>query len=412
MRIRTLDLAFNTLAIVAILNVNGAVMMAVGVPQVGSVFMLAACLVLLSRLAGTRMPWPDIALISSVLLYLVLATFYAGMRGNPQATALLLIAYVISVLMLWAMSGYMARAVARDEMAGVLALIRNLLLAGSATILLSPLLYGFFLTPPPSSDSRFGGFYGNPNEAGVIACCATAFLLNVPFQSRPLQLLCLFGVLLAALLTFSKTAWLVISVISILYLLRRGMQNFFALFLLVALTVLLSLIGIPDMLRWVIANPFFELDLVQVRRLEAIVVVLSGESAAGSALTGRDQIWSVGLTMIEESPLIGHGLGSFHNLIGGLYEDGTWQGIHNVYLMFWGEAGLPAVLAFTLASLLIASRVLQRHVHPVAVSLGLILLLNLQVNHNILTSRYFIVLLGVLLGLLRTTRPVSKVFSQ
>lgn len=399
MKLKLLDSSFFILASISILNVNGAVLMAVGIPQAGSPLLLVACLVLVWKLGGTPLPLPGVLLIATLVTYLLFAmtigVLFDGGTGMTQD----LIAYGLSILVLWAVMAYVTRAQRKARMNQVLRLVRNLSVLSAASVVASPFLYGIFQSVPLSAESRFGGFFGNPNEAGVIACAAVAMTLSEPFRSRRLQVTALVIGSIAAVLTFSKTAWLVLPTLLALHLMRRSRRNPFLLLAILAAIPLLFFFDIAVILTWFLNNPFFELNLAQTRRIEGLVLFLTATDETGSALSSRDFLWQFGFEQIMQSPLLGSGLGSFHHMKGGLEENEVWQGVHNTYLMVWGEAGLLAFALFVFTTFLVARDILFNAWHPASFQLGLIIFLNFQVNHNILTSRYFLVFLAVLVCL-------------
>lgn len=395
MKIKPLDNSFFTLAVVSLLNINGAILMAVGIPQMGSPFLLLASLFLVWKLGTARLTLSATILMATLVAYLIFALAFSILYNDGSSIGRHPVAYGISILMLWAVMSYMQHALRTGKQTRVLLLIRNISVLAVSSVLASPILYSVFQSVPPSAESRFGGFFGNPNEAGVMACVAVAFILAEPFNSRGMQIIALAAASLAALLTFSKTAWIVLPFVYALFLAQRSSRSPLLLLSIFAAIPLLAFIDVVDLLEWLLDNPIFELNFAQERRIQQVMFVLNASAEASSALTNRDFLWQFGFEKIMQSPIIGSGLGTFHHLEGGLLEHEVWQGVHNTYLMVWGEAGLFVFSLFVLATLLVTRDVILHAWHPISLPLGLIIFLNLQVNHNVLTSRYFIVLIGV-----------------
>jgi O-antigen ligase len=99
-------------------------------------------------------------------------------------------------------------------------------------------------------------------------------------------------------------------------------------------------------------------------------------SAAEDGGAGRTAIWTVGWQLAQESPLIGHGLGSFTVLFGlgpaamsnlesiDTYYITDGRGAHNIYLELVTEVGLVGLGLF-LAWMWVLLRVsLRQSVHP------------------------------------------------
>jgi O-antigen ligase len=408
MKIRLLDTSFAVLATISLLNINGAVTMAVGVGQAGSPLLLLASAILVAKLGAVRIPLSSSLLFVSILCYLLLALMFSITENPTGSSGHLSVAYSASLLILWAVVAYMQYANSCGRVDDTLRLLRNLSVIAAGTVLFSPVLYRVFEWVPPSGESRFGGFFGNPNEAGVMANVAMAFVLTVPYNRRWLQILALTGSSAAAILTFSKTAWMILPLVILLYLFLRSKRSLYWILVLLSVTLLIAFIDIVNVLEWLLNNPFIELTLSQELRIQQFKFLLSATWERENILTGREYLWQFGVQRILENPIGGSGLGTFHYLEGGLMQGGVWQGVHNVYLMIWGEAGFFAFVLFLVATIVIGYRVIFRSEHAIAVLLGLILFLNLLVNHNVLISRYFIVLIGVLISLQSRNRKVQE----
>lgn len=399
MKFKYLDASFFILATISLLNLNGAILMAVGIPQAGSPFMLIACLVLVWRLGGTAMPLSAKLLIATLVSYLLFAIIFAVFSNDGTTMDPSPLSYAISILMLWAVMAYMRHSQRDGGGNRVLRLVRNLSVLAAVSILASPFLYTIFQQVPASAQSRFGGFFGNPNEAGVMACVLVGLTLSEPFRSRSLQIIAILIGSIATFLTFSKTAWFVLIAIFALHLMQRSRRNPYLLIMLLAFIPTLAFFDLVDILEWFRDNPFFELDLTQTRRIDSLIFVFKAQAEFSSALTSRDLVWQFGIEKIMQNPVLGSGLGSFHHLEGVLEENGVWQGVHNTYLMVWGEAGVLVFALFVITTLIVARDLILHYRHPAAAQLAMIIFANSQVNHNILTSRYFIVLIGVLVCL-------------
>lgn len=399
MKINSLDLSFLVIAVISLLNLNGAVAMAIGVEQAGSPLLLVALFVLIWKLGASPIPASGRMLFLALISYLVLASTFSIIYGPHDAAGRLFGAYCITMTMLWAQIIYMGYAARTGRKERILTTVRNLSVVASISVLTSPLLYSFFLNVPPSSEYRFGGFFANPNEAGVMACVGLAFLLAVPLKRMWMHIAALIVCSVAVILTFSKTAWLVMILVWALHLLRKAERNPIFLIIIIATMVSMALIEVREVLAWIMDNPYFQVSFEQQRRIEQVMLADIAGVSAENTLTGRDFLWQFGFAKIMETPLLGHGLGTFHHLEGGLLELDVWQGVHNVYLMFWGEAGPIPFLMLVAASIIVARDVAVRASHSLALPLAMIIFINLQVNHNILSSRYFLVVIAVLITL-------------
>ena len=78
----------------------------------------------------------------------------------------------------------------------------------------------------------------------------------------------------------------------------------------------------------------------------------------GRARSRRVLLWEIGFNKALESPIVGNGLYQLHNMDGApIGNQGTPTGVHNVYLMLFGEAGIVPLTLYLL-SLLFLMRLL------------------------------------------------------
>jgi O-antigen ligase len=269
------------------------------------------------------------------------------------------ISLVMALFLAWATVSYLwaedgnevTTAVFRYGLAVVLVLIvytavqreRDVVLITSAIVLgaTCAAAYGFF-NPAPSEYGQFdrlSGTLGNPNElakalvlgiglsGGLIAIAKTSLTRGVALAAGALCLV-------ALLQTGSRGGLIALGAMLIAALVLASGRRF-ALSL-VTLTVLLAGIGYfvmaaPEESRERILNP-------------------------GSG-TGRVDIWTVGLRMVEANPVAGVGAGNFqtssiHYLLepGALpsseYIADTPLGAHNMYLEVLAELGIPGLILF------------------------------------------------------------------
>ncbi len=92
------------------------------------------------------------------------------------------------------------------------------------------------------------------------------------------------------------------------------------------------------------------LGLEQLRSTGERMQAAKGEKA-GYGFTGRRlHTWKTGLEKIRESPIIGNGIGSLRSMDDmPITADGRPTGVHNVYLLLAGEAGIAPLLLYLLS---------------------------------------------------------------
>ena len=243
--------AFWALAIIALTSLRTLHLW--GMPQVASVIARAtmACVVILVGLVGIRclFAWrrsgssvpvlsalggmPSVLLFGAVASYLAIGVAVMDEASWQPGTAEGLKYAVLSfgVLVAAAIGG---RAVL--ERAGVGRLLQGVLvvlIASCAIILASPVLRDLGILAPYRIPFRLTGAFGNPNEAGLVACMtaalAAAFLTNG--GPRALGWLGLVAGVAAGLGTASRTALVVLGAMAVLFLLLnvRGRPRGFVL---------------------------------------------------------------------------------------------------------------------------------------------------------------------------------------
>ena len=78
-------------------------------------------------------------------------------------------------------------------------------------------------------------------------------------------------------------------------------------------------------------------------------------SSAPRTLSRRLLLWEMGFDRVLESPIVGHGLYRLHHLKGApIGHQGTPLGVHNVYLMLFGEAGVVPFVLYLLSLFFLA----------------------------------------------------------
>lgn len=216
-------------------------------------------------------------------------------------------------------------------------------------ILATPVLVENLYNLPPHyrhlAQNRFiGPFYG-PGFAGIAACQAVVLSLFMLY-GRHWGFACLVAILgsAAAVMSFSKTAILALVTVSIFFL-WSSRKNVLSGRLLQAASWLTGVFIVGGLVLVIAGAEYLPITYKQFFRLEWIATFGSVE------MDPRFELWPLGLSIIAESPLSGHGLLRFHHLEGGLACRGGTHGyivlcgVHNTYLLLWGEAGIvPATL--------------------------------------------------------------------
>lgn len=170
---------------------------------------------------------------------------------------------------------------------------------------------------------RFSGFYLNPNYAAIISL--VGFSLSYGIKNVKLKLIGQVVFTFAGLMTMSRffiSIWLLINILAIIF----NRKN---LIVPVLGAVILSFILISGAIK------------LHKDRLEALQSIFSSEKVKTETINhdNRADTWSIFIDAILKKPFSGYG---YRNLQGkGLGEE-AGVGVHNLYLLVIGEAGIIA----------------------------------------------------------------------
>ncbi len=409
------DIAARILAVILGLNINGLIALLFNVGQSFSLVILATTLYLLATnpLRLHINSAPTVLLVTAIIVYLILGTLFCIPIKSANEIEIYLFAYVNSILIIIALAGYSASLVSLSKIQSFMVFLRNIFIVAGISVLMSPWLYTLYVNLPPSADQRMGGFFGNPNEGALASVMAIALFIAVPVPRRWLQILLVMMLSVAVILTFSKASISMLVVILLWNLLHltKGLAPILRLCLAIA-TILAGFTFIqyiPSGFRVIVESPALDLSLSQQKRILAIPMILSGQIDEKTS-TGRTYMWNLVLSKAWDEFPLGSGLGSNHHIIGGIIEDGVWQGAHNTFLMILGEAG-PLPSSLLVGSFLILTMTLVRSRQGVILlPILFVLFIDMMTTHGALVARYHNLMLGVILGLTANrTLTISRI---
>lgn len=398
--------AARLLALACALNLNDVFYMVFGIGQAVSVGMLVASVYLVLRCGKFRPSVPFALLILAILSYLVLASL-ATVVVSPEeagyAFSRYFQTYGASILLIWGMTGYVV-GLSPPALSGFLRFVRNALLVSALSVWASPILYQFYVNVPLDAYQRMGGFFGNPNEAAFVSALAVVLVLAVPIKSKLLQIAALIIATGAIVLTFSKSGMTVVVLVLAWHYFRRAKGLWFILAL-VSVSVLIVVIQNLDItIMWLADRHIVELSHVQIDRLLSVNDILEGQINEETS-TGRTFLWGIAAQEALSSFPFGNGLGSGHHIVGGIMENGVWQGAHNTFLMLWMEGGVvPLLLLIACLVTAILSGV-QSGRSEIVLACLLVLLAQMVAGHTPLALRYHNLMFAISLGLLVAGRP-------
>lgn len=395
------DLLAIPLTLILALNLNGVFNLWIGVNQAfsGAIFFLSVALTLNVAKRELRVTPELLFFIVSITLYLVFGTIYYSHLDSVNQPERYLRAYASSLLVVFALSIYLASLSGTERFFQYLGFVRILMLVAAFSVLFSPLLYLVYANPPLSAGYRMGGFFANPNEAAMVGLMAFILIIGMPFKSKVVQSFAVLASAVAVVLTFSKTGILLLLLFVVLYVFLYA-RLWGRVFLSVLIVFSLSFFIDPSLvLHSILNNTFFELDQSQQSRVRVMFSVITGDLSEDIS-TGRSFLWGFALNKVLDTLPSGSGLGSMHHMVGGLEEFGVWQGAHNALLMMIGESGFVPFL-FLIASLLtLIARLLRLERMKVMVcSVAFVLFAEMMVTHGALAVRYHNLMLAVLFGI-------------
>lgn len=349
---RLVALAFWTLSVLCLLNLNGLIRMWTGGERAASDAMLFCCLVALMGLVriGPRsaLGTPGALLGSCLLSYAgigVVVTTLNGTYPQPQSEWWYVERYAKSMLIIVAVA--VSGGVLLSRRGGAERVMRGLLLvmtASCALILASPWLRNVLRFVPRNAEYRFFGSFADPNEAGLMACftIVLALVLVASGRSRVFAVGALPVALVALVGTFSRTALVALPIVMLCTLLasRSARRKRVAAIAMLTSVIVAATVAIFNVDRF---------DERQISRWISLVEFVEPLSGSDLALVDRQELWSLGLEQTLDAPLLGNGLGRLHRLDGAWYNlDGDLLGVHNQYLILVGEAGFLPLALFVL----------------------------------------------------------------
>lgn len=410
------DLAAKALVLACVLNLNGVAHMMFDVGQAVSLVMLSASLILVTRCGSLASSMPFQLLILALLTYLLFGAFHHDAIRNSNPLSKYIQTYGSTILMMTGMTGYTVSIARKGLLPRFLRFTRNALVISALAVWISPLLYQFYANVPASFQSRMGGFFGNPNEAGYVALLALGFVAGIQYRHFFIQIFAIALCAGAVVLTFSKTCIALLVAFAGWHLMfrTRGVLRVMTAFL-VAIVVLI-IWDINSAARLISDQQLIELNNEQKRRIQAVETILSGQIDA-EVTTGRTDLWLLGIDRALDRLPFGQGLGSYHFLVGGIYEDDVWQGVHNTFLMFWGEAGVVPALLLLLAVVAMFAYIGRYALGSIEVWCAIVLLVNMMAGHTSMSLRYHNIVLAIILGIVafaysqrnRVQMPKSRV---
>ena len=284
---------------------------------------------------------PGFLIVAALASHLVIGSVMAAGAASYPYEDLLKYGYFIVAIVAAAVGGSLVL-----RRAGIRGLATGCLIILGTTCCLtlaSPVLMEFFSFTHRDAYYRFVGVFSDPNDAGYVGCLAVVLalaLLASHGRHRKLAGAVLVLGTAATILSSSRTSIPALGLILLIFSLsaHRFPKRYFVL-VMGAASILAFVLIAPDRLSFLPPD--------QIDRLSSV-------GALSELDVGEDNrrlyLWQIALPLIAESPGLGNGLGEFHRLLTSGCGNGQVEpcGVHNLYLLFLGEAGVVPLALFLL----------------------------------------------------------------
>lgn len=356
-----LRLSFYVISGIIFSNINGFMFGLFGIQSPFSIVILIGCLIISYYLFRyERLTLPHHFLNLSIASYLIIGGiswfFYSHLHHEDIDYYGILRKQIPSFLLVYTFYKYTLYEGHKYGLNGMLTFITIFLFLIALTVPFGEQI-GLRGMVDYMGNDRESGVFRNPNKAGAHINYTLVLMLFLIMENRRNFLFWLFLGFLpimfyASLTTFSK-ATLIVSGLILLSFLWINIANFLKLgkrrrfrFTVIIASVILA-IGFAKVQ---FAGYIVQLQGSQLNRILAVRTIVTTGELNSKTTTHRSDVWMEGFYAIAEHPIIGNGFGSFNRLPRNEF------GIHNVYLMFFGEAGIFSFLLLLLFSFLILYR--------------------------------------------------------
>jgi len=247
-----------------------------------------------------------------------------------------------------------------------------ILLLGGISILIHALIFPTANALFGPTYGRYSGFYLNPNFAGQI--CLAGFAISFSISKFSLRLIGQIIFTLAGIFTFSRTFILVWTILNLLAILKNKKN------------LVLPLVGVGML---ILVFTFSNELTLNTKRFSALKSVFGQEQVDTKTIKedSRDKTWSLYYDMIMDKPVLGNGYRKLTKKWQGL------PGVHNSFLMVWGEAGIiPLLLMLGIYGYLLFKSYSFFKTRPEIFYVSIVLVLALMTSHQYFTVFYFVFL--------------------
>lgn len=265
-----------------------------------------------------------------------------------------------------------------------------------------PIIYPAYhelIRGPDGNTERFSGVYGNPNTTSMAALSFIIFGLAKTSRDKSLWHLviaCSIGGL-AILYTGSRAGILgIFFIVAPMSAVLFGFKHVFRIVLTLGLMLVFSYLVYLYVVQKADSGTF------QSKRWQQTLSIFE-DGLTNENTSGRLGLAMIAMDMFQESPILGHGLGSSRPM----FPKSAW-GPHNYYLVVLVETGLLGFLPFMAFWILVGFKAFDPNIDNWnrVLTLGLFLVISVSglSSHTIFTERNQVFLLGAALGMAQRKR--------
>lgn len=389
------SIAFYILMAIIVFNLNGMLYMLLGKLQLMTPILILCICVLSLNLYPHFLKGIGTAgkiYVCVILGYLIIG-FIALIHSGAELKMTYIIANVITVITVVCIATFTYCYFVERGTTFVTPLFLMVLLS-SSSIPFSPILLHIYKVPPAEIARGFG-FFANPNEGGILSVIGLGLLLATKLPGYQ-KILCYCMLLMNTVLTFSKSAMLLFSLVSMVAFLTSELR--------VKFRYLFVIFGAFAIAAYTAPILYGNLEGVQKRRIDQVLAIATQGEINADTTSSRSELWEIGLEKINDNVLLGNGLGQLHHMKGGISSLGVEQGVHNVFLMFWGEAGLFVFIGFIIFccayifNWFTLLKTMPKEILTITMVSFVCLFMDMMAAHNALNLRMHNLFLGFSLG--------------
>ncbi|MCB0387869.1 O-antigen ligase family protein [Xanthomarina gelatinilytica] len=284
-------------------------------------------------------------IVLGLAYHLIAGINYSGEIRDFYLDALKYFIFIIGIV-------YLAKDTTHTEL-GLFAFI------GSMSILVNAVAFSTLY-------GRYGGFYINPNNAGII--CLIAFSLTFNIKNTILKLGLQLLIVTAGIMTLSRYFILLLVLINVIAIISNKKNSVSLVAGSIAIVIVLTVSSI------------FNLNAV---RFSAFQSLFGGDQIETKTITenSRNETWALYTDVILDNPVFGVGYNALHGKKNKHIDVGV--GVHNTYLMAIGESGIIPFMLFIIIYLSLMFRSFKHlYTNPEYACIATILATYLLVSHN------------------------------